>query len=474
MTISGPSVLDMHFTRRLLDRYSSAGLVFVLGWAATGAAVACASDDGDEGAAQEDGGTDAPTPRDDAGAYDAEVPDAPPSRDAAWFDGGPRPVVCDASSSCATSLVTTLGANATDRGEGFCALLDDGTAACWGANRGGQLGRGDDAGALDSAIPARVVGVSNATQLDHTCARDASGGVSCWGTGPFLRNDAGVETTERTAVQLPLPPVRRVAVGAEVACAVVDDGVLCWGRNTNGQLAAPEVIPLSAALLPRRIDLPSGASVRDVVVGRAAFVLRDDGVTVSWGANPPLARVSSLFPDPNPVPIALRGISSLDVTSDSACATAGGTAYCWGAMIPKTGEAINANTPRIDRALPAPVVTPEPVVQIAATRTLTSTELGETIIEPQRWCAVGASGAVYCWGHNTSGQAGDGTKQYAFEAVAVRGLPGPAAQVKATPSATCALLTSGKVYCWGANFYGQLGNGKFKVPSLVPQEVVLP
>jgi len=87
---------------------------------------------------------------------------------------------------------------------------------------------------------------------------------------------------------------------------------------------------------------------------------------------------------------------------------------------------------------------------------------------------VGASGSVYCWGNNASGQAGDGTKEYAFEAVKVEGLPEPAAEVKTTADTTCALLTNGKVFCWGANYYGQLGNGEIKVRSLVPQEVVLP
>ena len=47
-------------------------------------------------------------------------------------------------------------------------------------------------------------------------------------------------------------------------------------------------------------------------------------------------------------------------------------------------------------------------------------------------------------------------------------------QVKTMPDSTCALLTNGKVYCWGANFYGQLGNGQIRSRSLVPHEVTLP
>ncbi|AKV02674.1 hypothetical protein AKJ09_09337 [Labilithrix luteola] len=453
-------------------------MLVVLGVAAMAALASCSSDDAEDvNVGATDGGTDAATVHDGADAQDQDGSpsrDGGDTRDAAWFDGGPLPVDCSGAGPCATALVTTLGASASDLGEGFCALLHDGTVACWGANLAGQLGRGDQANAFDSATPARVVGVENATQIDHTCVRTATGEVFCWGTGPFLRGDAGAASTERTALKLPLPPVTRVAAGADVACALADDGLLCWGRNTNGQLAPLESTPAYTALPPKRLELPSGGRARDVVLGAAAFVLRDDGETLSWGANPPLARVSPLFPDPHPLPVTLAGISSLDVTIDSACATAGGTGYCWGATIPKVGEIVATNPPALDRALPERVDAPEPLVQIATTRTLTSTDFGDPVIRPQRWCAVSATGKVYCWGYNASGQAGDGTKSYAFEAKLVQGLPAPAVTVKTTPSTTCALLTTGRVHCWGANFYGQLGNGKIKVPSLTPQEVMLP
>ena len=81
---------------------------------------------------------------------------------------------------------------------------------------------------------------------------------------------------------------------------------------------------------------------------------------------------------------------------------------------------------------------------------------------------------MYCCGYNDGGQAGAGTKEPATYPVKVKGLPGPAAQVRTTPEATCVLLTIGKVYCWGTNFYGQLGNGNIREPSLSPHEVVLP
>ena len=87
---------------------------------------------------------------------------------------------------------------------------------------------------------------------------------------------------------------------------------------------------------------------------------------------------------------------------------------------------------------------------------------------------VGASGSLYCWGDNRAGQVGDGTRDYALAPIKIEGLPGPVAQVRTTPQATCALLTSGRVFCWGDDSFGQLGGGRLRFPSLVPQEVVLP
>ncbi len=453
----------MRFTRRLPDR----NFVFIVILTAGCAAVSCSSEDDGSGLERPDAGWEASTPDGEAepsdAGFDVTMKDvaSPP------FDGGPLPVVCGPGP-CAKSLVTTLPSSDYDYDlqEGYCALLDDGTVACWGANEAGQLGRGDD---LDDAVPARVVGLSDVVRLDHTCALDKSGGVWCWGTGPFLRDDAGASTTERTPVKLPLPPATSVGVSVDVGCAVVDTGVVCWGANRNAQVAPLSTDPALDVLPPQPIPLPSGAPVRDVVVGKAAFVVREDGVTLSWGANPPLARASSLNPDPYPTPLALGSVSSIDLRRDCGCATVGGIGYCWG-----PGTRVTPSHPPLDRALPEPVVAPEPLVQIATTKPEAYFDISTPVNKPQRWCGVGASGAVYCWGINANGQVGDGTKEAALQAKKVEGLPSTAAQVKTLTDSTCALLTNGKVYCWGANYYGQLGNGKLKVRSLVPEEVLLP
>ncbi|MDF2695652.1 MAG: hypothetical protein K0S65_4035 [Labilithrix sp.] len=466
----------MRTARTLLERRgaSRALSVFLPGAVvlASFALASCASDDDDDVILGQEELADAapdaimaPETSTDAGA------DASPSpRDAAMSDAAARPVECT-SQPCATALVTTLGTGTTG---GFCALLEDGTVACWGQGTNAQLGRGADAGLADSPTPERVVGLMDVLYLDHTCAIDKDGSTWCWGLGPFLQSTTATTTRAPKPVKLPIPPARMVSVRATttsdvaVGCAVVDTGVICWGMNRYGQVGPPEVGASPTATYPARdVPLPTGTtalSLKSLFVGNASFVLREDGTALSWGASPPLGRVSSLFPDPHPRPIALRGVSSIDVSNDNACAVAEGIAYCWGSPPLSLGTAVDP----LERALPAPVATPEPVVQIA-----TTSSVGNSSV-PQRGCACGVSGDVYCWGNNASGQAGDGTKDWALTAVKVDGLPAPASQVKATSRSTCALLTNGKVYCWGDNTNGQLGNGQIREPSLVPQEVLLP
>ncbi|MEM6295012.1 MAG: hypothetical protein AAGA54_27315 [Myxococcota bacterium] len=78
-------------------------------------------------------------------------------------------------------------------------------------------------------------------------------------------------------------------------------------------------------------------------------------------------------------------------------------------------------------------------------------------------CAVSNAGAVYCWGGNDSGQLGLGhTDDWGDEPGEVPeavSLPDLAVQVVAGAAHTCALLTDGSVSCWGDGSVGQLGLG---------------
>jgi alpha-tubulin suppressor-like RCC1 family protein len=93
------------------------------------------------------------------------------------------------------------------------------------------------------------------------------------------------------------------------------------------------------------------------------------------------------------------------------------------------------------------------------------------------YCALLTSGKVDCWGDGNSGQLGDGTFYSSGSSVpvAVKGVGGTGTLggvVSLTStSGYCAVLISGTVDCWGGDASGQLGNGTDYTNSAVPVAV---
>jgi hypothetical protein len=73
-------------------------------------------------------------------------------------------------------------------------------------------------------------------------------------------------------------------------------------------------------------------------------------------------------------------------------------------------------------------------------------------------CAVLADHTVWCWGANGYGQLGDGTTTSSPTPVAASGIS-TAVAITAGNWHTCALLADHTVWCWGDNYRGQLGTG---------------
>ncbi|HEX6940942.1 MAG TPA: hypothetical protein VF158_16105 [Longimicrobiales bacterium] len=83
-------------------------------------------------------------------------------------------------------------------------------------------------------------------------------------------------------------------------------------------------------------------------------------------------------------------------------------------------------------------------------------------------CAAGSDGKVYCWGSNEFGQLGDGTNTNSSTPMAVEAPAGVTLSgVVAGSEHTCALSAAGPAYCWGTDLNGQLGDGR-TIDSNVP------
>jgi len=72
--------------------------------------------------------------------------------------------------------------------------------------------------------------------------------------------------------------------------------------------------------------------------------------------------------------------------------------------------------------------------------------------------ALTRDGKVFAWGCNGYGRLGDGTHEDRLTPVAVPGLE-DVISISAGSCHSMALTRDGKVFAWGDNFYGQLGDG---------------
>jgi alpha-tubulin suppressor-like RCC1 family protein len=88
------------------------------------------------------------------------------------------------------------------------------------------------------------------------------------------------------------------------------------------------------------------------------------------------------------------------------------------------------------------------------------------------YCAVLSTGKVECWGYNGDGQLADGTTANSPVPVAALGITDAKAVASDTDGGSfCAVLSTGHLDCWGYNGYGELGNGNTTTPYTVPQSV---
>lgn len=107
---------------------------------------------------------------------------------------------------------------------------------------------------------------------------------------------------------------------------------------------------------------------------------------------------------------------------------------------------------------------PTPVIGLASGTSAISAGMNHS-------CALTSTGGVKCWGANGFGQLGDGTDTNRLSPVNVSGLGSGVQAISAGGEHSCALTSGGGVRCWGNNDFGQLGDNSSN-GRLTPVNVV--
>jgi alpha-tubulin suppressor-like RCC1 family protein len=244
-----------------------------------------------------------------------------------------------------------------------------------------------------------------------------------------------------TALMFGLPHQATAAVPDNAASP--PSNVFAWGFNFFGQFG-------NGTFTGSNVPVPGPAGTYWTEVSTGAYHscgIRTDSTLWCWGKNYRGALGDGTNMDSS-VPVqedlGANDWAQVSAGTDYTCAIRRtGTLWCWGGnVIGQLGHGTYGET--------------NVPVQVG-----TETTWAQVSVGGGHSCAVRTNGTLWCWGANVSGQLGIGSTVEKY-------VPAPAqehsrstawVQVAVGGQHTCAVTAHGTVWCWGSNYFGQLGNG---------------
>ena len=221
-----------------------------------------------------------------------------------------------------------------------------------------------------------------------------------------------------------------------------DGGVRTWGDDSAGQLGLGRTLQAQAPAVVAGIS-----NVRRVASGSTHVVaLLNDGTVWAWGEND-VGQLGDGTTVSRSAPATVANLSNVrDIasgTDHSLALKSDGTVWSWG--VNYHGELGYDDT----------VLTP---AQVPGLPTITAIAAGNGFS-----LALAADGTVWGWGENDQGQLGDGTHLAPYtgrsDARRVVGMPAVVTSIAAGAQFGLAITADGRVFGWGRNDAGELGNG---------------
>ena len=326
-------------------------------------------------------------------------------------------------------------------------------------------------GALSSASSASfdiyltLAFASVSTGDTHTCGITTSGTAYCWG-------DHGLRSSGTHAMHVPVRvpgghEFASVSAGGMHTCGVTTSGVAyCWDYNYYGQLGDGST---SSSDVP--VPVAGGHTFHSVSTGwHHTCGVTTGGTVYCWGENthgqlgsiPPSESCGRFVCSLAPVRVGSQlTFASVSAGPSYTCANTGsGDGHCWGNNgWGQRGDGLLPDGPD-DLPLPKRPYYWEPR-PIAGGQTFAVLSAGG-----RHTCATTTTGFLYCWGANAYGELAIATTQTSGSCAGIPCLNEPQlslarqfAAVSAGGYHTCAVTADGAAYCWGSNSEGQLGDG---------------
>ncbi|MEU8545367.1 Ig-like domain repeat protein [Streptomyces sp. NPDC048717] len=350
----------------------------------------------------------------------------------------------------------------------------DPAPVAWGDNDFGRLGDGTTTSSnvpVPVDLPAGVQLVAFSGGNTFTLGLTSDNRVLSWGDNEYGQLGDGTTTNRSVPGPVDFPAgtrIKAIAAGNFHNLALTTDNHLfAWGWNRDGQVGDGTTTTQRNSPVP--VALPAGTEIEAIAArGNHSLALTTDGRVLAWGFNasgqlgngtagsaPNPTPVQTLIPaGTDVVAIVAGGYYSLALTSD-------GHVLGWGSNA--WGQVGDGTT--TDRHAPVPVALPAGT-EIAAL----SAGIGHSV-------ALTTDGHVLTWGINLWGQLGDGTTVFNRPTPGDTALP---AGLRFTAIAaggyhTLALTSSGRVYAWGLDGSGQVGDGSAELTQRnTPVRTLLP
>jgi len=351
-----------------------------------------------------------------------------------------------------------------------CTLRKDGTIWCSGDNSRGQLGIGI-AGNVPSATPVQVRDATSAvitdasvlgTGRDHACVVRPGGETWCWGANSAGQLGDGTTVDKPAAVRVvktddtPLTGIVALRGGEDHTCARDHTGeIWCWGNNTGGQLGDGTLVNRSKAAPV--LVAPGGtpfAGALELWTGAMHNCVRNASNDVwCWGVNSN-GQLGDNSRTNRSSPVKVYTSASVALGRWHTCAVdPDSTISCWGwgshgRLGIGTGESFNG----INQLTPVKVLTQLGGVPFQG---------ASFVVAGAESCALMQDGRVFCWGDSPYGQTGNGGSLVPAQVNLANGTPLDAKRMFAEHTHVCARRLNGELVCWGRNYSGEFGDGTF-------------